>query len=126
MAAVQAVDVHALFKFMGDMNGHHQEWMCSTTTNRHFVAALYSETVSWCDQLLIGLNHSRRGTLNLLITDVPDLVQVTAVAPLGNSDHSSLSTAISIAQSLLNVCVRRMVPLKHQVNCSAICGAVRE
>ena len=29
------------------------------------------------------------------MTDVPDLVQVTVVAPLGNGDHLSLSSAIS-------------------------------
>ena len=35
MAAVQAQDVHASFLFVGDLNGHHQEWLSSTTTNRH-------------------------------------------------------------------------------------------
>ena len=40
MAAVQAADTRASFLFVGDLNGHHQEWLCSTTTNRHCVAAL--------------------------------------------------------------------------------------
>ena len=39
MAAVQAEDVRASFLFLGDFNGHHQEWLGSTTTNRHGVAA---------------------------------------------------------------------------------------
>ena len=41
MAAVQAEDLRASFLFMGDVNGHHQEWMGSTTSNRQGVAALY-------------------------------------------------------------------------------------
>ena len=39
MAAVQAEDVRASLLFVGDLNGHHQEWLGSTTTNRHGVAA---------------------------------------------------------------------------------------
>ena len=49
MAAVQAADVRASFLFVGDLNGHHQEWLGSTTTNRHGVAALDVATVSGCD-----------------------------------------------------------------------------
>ena len=32
---VQDEDVRASFLFVGDLNGHHQEWLGSTTTNRH-------------------------------------------------------------------------------------------
>ena len=39
MAAVQTEDVRASFLFVGDFNGHHQEWLGSTTMNRHGVAA---------------------------------------------------------------------------------------
>ena len=60
------------------------------------------------------------------MTDVPDVVQVTFVAPLGNSDHSSLLTAISIAQPLPYLCVSRKVLLKHRVNWTAVCYAIRE
>ena len=46
MAAEQAEDVHAYFLFVCDLNGHHQEWLGSTTTNRHGVAAFDFATVS--------------------------------------------------------------------------------
>ena len=49
MAAVQAEDVRASFLFLGDLNGHHQEWLGSTATNRHGVAAFHFSTVSGCD-----------------------------------------------------------------------------
>ena len=124
MAAVQAVDVRASFLFMGDLNGHHQEWLGSTRTNRHGVAALDFATASGCDQLVIGPTHARGGTLDLLMSDVPDLVQVTVVEPLGSSDHSSLSTAISMAQAVPGLCVSRKVFLKHRVNWTAVCDAI--
>ena len=68
MAAVQAADARASLLFMGDLNGHHQEWLGSTTTNRNGVAALDFATVSACDQLVIGPTHARVGTLDLLMT----------------------------------------------------------
>ena len=126
MAAVQAEDVRASFLFVGDLNGHHQEWLGSTTTNRHGVEAFDFATVSGCDQLVVGPTYARGGTLDLLMTDVPDLVRVAAVAPIGNSNHSSLSAVISMAQAVPNLCVTRKVFLKHQVNWNTVCGAIRE
>ena len=87
MAAVQAEDVRASFLFVGDLFGHHQEWLGSATTNRHGIAAFDYQTVSGWDQLLVGRIHARGGTLDLLMTDVHDLVCVAVVAPIGNSDH---------------------------------------
>ena len=124
MAAVQAEDVR--FLFVDDLNGHHQEWLGSTTTNRHGVAAFDFATVSGCNQFVVGPTHTGGGTLDLLMTDVPDLVRVAVVAPIGNSDHSSLSTVISMAQAVPNLFVSRKVFLKHQVNCNTVCGAIRE
>ena len=64
------------------------------------------------------------GTLGLLMIDVPDLIQVNVVAPLGNSDHSSLSIAICMAEVVPNLCVCRKVFLNHQVNWTPVCGAM--
>ena len=58
------------------------------------------------DQLVVGPTHARGGTTCLdLMTDVPDLVRVAVVAKIGNSDRSSLSAVISMAQAVSN-CVR--------------------
>ena len=94
MAAVQAQNVRASFLFVGDLNGRHQEWLGSTMTNSHGVAAFDFATVSGCDQLVVGPTHASGGILDLLMTDIPDLIQVAVVAPIGNSDHSSLSAVI--------------------------------
>ena len=48
MAALQAEDVRASFLFVGDLNGHNQEWLGSTMTNSHGVAAFDFATVSGC------------------------------------------------------------------------------
>ena len=65
---------------------------------------------------MIGPTHARGGTFDLLMTDVPDLVLVAVIAPLGSSHHSSLSIAISMAQAIPNLCVSWRVLLKHRVN----------
>ena len=53
---------------------HHQEWFGSTTTSFHGVAGFDFATVSGCDQLVVGPTHAHGGTLDLLMTDVNDLV----------------------------------------------------
>ena len=70
--------------------------------------------------MVVGLAHARGGTLDLLLTDVPDLVRVTVVAPLGSSDHSSLSAIISMAQDVPNLCACREVIMKQKNNCIAV------
>ena len=56
---MQAKDVRASFLFVDELNGHHQEWLGSTTTNRHGVAAFDIATVSGCDLLVVGPTHTR-------------------------------------------------------------------
>ena len=99
--------------------------MGSATTNRHGVAAFDFATVSGCDQLVVGPAHARGRTLDLLMTDVPYLVRVSVVAPIGNSDHSALPAVISVAHAVPNLCVSRKVFLKHQVNWNTVCGAMQ-
>ena len=82
-------------------------------TNSNGVAAFDFATVSGCDQLVVGQTHARGGILDLLMTDVPELTQVAVVAPIGNSDHSSLSAVIWMAQVAPNLCVSRKVFLKY-------------
>ena len=82
--------------------------------------------MSGCDQLVVSPTHACSGTLDLLMTDVPDLVWVSVVAPIGNSDHSSLSAAISMAQAVPNLCVSWEVFLKRQVNLNTACGAIQD
>ena len=83
--------------------------MGSTTTNRRGVAAFDLAIVSGCDPLVVGPTHARGGTLNPLMTHVPYLVRVAVVAPIGNSDHSSLSAVISMVEAVPTFSVSRKV-----------------
>ena len=76
-------------------------------------------------KFLCTCNTHKTSGLNIG-TDVPDLIRVAVVAPIGNSDHSSLSAVISTAQAVPNLCVNRNVFLKHQVNWNTVCGAMRD
>ena len=58
------------------------------------------------------------------MTDVPDLARVAVVALMGNSDHSSLSAVILMAQAIINLSLSRKVFLKHQVSWNTVCGAI--
>ena len=107
--------MNASFLFVGDLNGHHQGWLGSTTTKSQGIAAFDVATVSCCHQLVVGPTNTRGGTLDLLMTEVPALVRVAVVAPIGNSDHSSLSVVICMAQAVQNFCVSKKVFLKHLV-----------
>ena len=91
IATVHAEDVRSSFLCVSDLNGHHREWLGSTTTNRHEVAIFEFTTVSGCDQLVVGPTRCHGGPLDLLMTDLPYLVRVAVVAPIGNSDRSLLS-----------------------------------
>ena len=86
--------MRASFLFVGDLDENHQEWLGFTTTDHHGIAAFLFTTVSGFDQLVVGPSHARGEALDLLMTDVPDLVRVAVAAPIGNSDHSSLSAVI--------------------------------
>ena len=126
MAAVQAEYVGASLMCVGDLNGHHQEWLGSTSTNRRGVSDFDSAIVSGCDQLVVDPTYARGETLDLLMTDVHDLVRVAVVAPIGNLDHSSQSAVISMAQAVPNLYVSRKGFLMHQINWNTVCGAMRE
>ena len=102
ITAVQTDNVRASFPFVPDLNSHHREWLGSTTINRHRVAAVDFATVSDCGQLVVSPTHATCGPLDLLMTDVPDQVRIAVVASIGNSDHSSLSIVISMAQVVPN------------------------
>ena len=67
IATVQTADIRASFLFVDDLNGHHQEWLGSTTMNHHGVAAFDFAIVSSCNQLVVGQTHARGGTLDLLM-----------------------------------------------------------
>ena len=70
MAGFHAEDIRAAFMFADDLNGHHQEWLGFTTTNRYRFVAFDFTTISGCNQWVVGPTHARGGSLDLLMTDM--------------------------------------------------------
>ena len=55
--------------------------------------------------MVVGQTHVRGGTLDLLMTDIFDLVRAAVVAPKGNSYQASISAVIPISQAVPNLLV---------------------
>ena len=71
---VQFVDRKAFFLFVGDVNAHHEEWLGSSTTNLYNRAAGDFALCSGCKQMVTEPTHIEGGVLELVLTDVPDVI----------------------------------------------------
>ena len=93
MAAVQAADARASFLFVGDLNGHHQEWLGSSTTNRHGVATLEFATVSGCDR---GSDHSSLSVAISMAQAIPNLCVSRKVLLKHRVNYTAFCDAIGV------------------------------
>ena len=124
MAAIQLADPRSVFVFAGDFNVHHVEWLGSAYTSAYGRSAFDFSNQTGCEQLVSGPTHNHGGILDLLMTNVPDLVSVSVVAPVGGSDHSSLSISLNVRQRTPNFTIRKKVFLKSRVDWDAVSAAV--
>ena len=70
--------------------------------------------------------HIAGNRLDLVMTDVPDIVDVVIGIPLGTSDHSLLcQLLLRVEQSVPEYNVRSTVFLKNPTNCDSVQSAVR-
>ena len=117
MASIQSTDRKASFIFVGDFNAHHREWLKSVSvTDGHGHAARQFCEAAGCHQLVQEPTHILGNPLDLLLTDVPGLVSVEVLGPLGTSDHSVLSVKVRLSQSFPELTVNREVYLKNRVD----------
>ena len=65
-------------------------------------------------------NRQTESLASLLFTDVPELVNVSVVATIGSSDHSTLSISLDIRQSIPKFVIRREVFMKSRANWDTI------
>lgn len=123
MAIIQERDVKASFVFIGDFNAHHREWLgSSSVTDRHGLAAFQFSNVSGTSQLVDLPTHVAGNPLDLVFTDVPGVVSVSVGAPVGTSDHNSLSCNLTTSQHVPNVSASKKVYLKSRANWDAVCS----
>ena len=78
------------------------EWILENHAQSWCFSLRIYENVSECDQSIAGMTNALVEMLHLLITDVSDGVRVDDVAPISDSDHSSLMTVIFMAQAVPN------------------------
>ena len=62
--------------------------------------------------------------MDLLFTDVPELVDGSVVAPIGSSDHSTLSITLDICQRIPEFSICREVFIKSRANWDAISDSI--
>ena len=77
------------------------------------ICAICQVVSSWC-VVPLALLHGNR--LDLVMTDVPDIVDVVVGTPLGTSDHCIVSCVLLVEQYVPQYSVRSMVFLKHHSN----------
>ena len=98
---------------VGDLDGHHQEWLGFTFTTRVLQPltwdCVWLWSVSCWPDLCMWWNP------DLLMTDISHLVQLALVGLMGNLDYSSLLAVILMALAVPNVCVSKRF-LKCQIN----------
>ena len=86
MARVQSVDDQAVFVFVGDADAHQIEWLESESpTGGHGRYALDFCNLSGSEQLMSCATHNAGNRLDLVMTDVPDIVDVVVGTPLSIS-----------------------------------------
>ena len=115
MARVQSVDDKAVSVFVRDAIAHHSEWLeLVSPTDRHGRDALDFYNQTGCEQLVCCPTHIAGNILDLVMTDVPVIVDVVVRTPLGASDHCFLSCVLRVEQSVPEYNVRSTVSLKHR------------
>ena len=69
-------------------------------TDRRGRDALDFCNLSGCEQLVRGPTHIAGNRLDLVMTDVPDIVDVVVGTPLGTSEHCFCSCVLRVEQSV--------------------------
>ena len=117
MARVQEEDRKAAFVYVGDANAHHTDWLESISpTDRHGQNARDFCNLAGAEQLVEGPTHMAGNRLDLVMTNVPDVVKIWVGSPIGSSDHSYVACRLLVEQSVQEHCIRRRVRLKNRVN----------
>ena len=116
----------AVFVFVGDANAHHSEWLeLVSPTDRHGRDALDFRNLLGSEKLVRCPIQIAGNGLDLVMTDIPDIVDVLVGTPLGTSDHCFVSCVLRVGQSVPGYNVSSTVFLKHRTNRDSVRRAVR-
>ena len=123
---MQSIDSKAVFVFVGDANSHHLEWLESVSpTDGQGRDALDFCNLAGCEQMVRGATHIAGNRLDLVMTDSPDVVDVSLGAPLGTSDDCFVNCELLVEKVIPEHNIRCVVHLKHRINWDNVRNAVR-
>lgn len=74
--------------------------------------------------MIRGSTHLSGNCLDLVLTDVPGVVETTVLTPLGTSDHNAISCIINLDFAVPDITISYHVYLKSQVNWDNVCDEV--
>ena len=81
--------------------------------------------LSGCEQSFRCPTHIAGNRLDLVMTEVTDVVDVFVGAPLGTSDHSFVSCVFRVEKSVPENNIRSTVFLKHRTSWDNVRGEAR-
>ena len=81
--------------------------------------------MSFCEQLVRCHTHIAGKRLDLVMTVIPDIVDVVIGTPLGTSDHRFVSCVLHVEQYVPEYNVKSTIFLKHRTNLDSVLSAVR-
>ena len=81
--------------------------------------------LSSCEQLVRCPTHIAGNRVDIVMTDVPDIVDVFVDTPLGTSDHCFVSCVLLVEQYVPEYNIRCTIFLQHRTNCDNVRCAVR-
>ena len=94
--------------------------------NVHGRNALQFCTLSGSQQLTNGFpRHTPNNCLDLVITNVPNIVEVSIGTKIGNSDHCHLNVKIDVKQEIPQFTIQKKIYLKHRTNWDSVRAAIR-
>ena len=73
-----------------------------------------------------GSTHRTSGVLDLVLTNVQDLCNVSVLGNVGRSDHTLLGIALNLSTIIAGFDVAHRVPLKTRVNSNGVCETLSE
>ena len=112
MAKVQSVNRKAYFSLVGDEKAYLEEWLRSSTTTAQGRAVFDFESSLGCEQMVTEPTHIGGGVLDLVLTDVHDLLRFGLGRQLGPEVIVLFSCILGLSNLFLTWCVRARDLLK--------------
>ena len=117
---------NASFLFAGDVNAHHEEWHEPFMTILPGRAPRDFAPSSGCEQMVTEPAQKIDGrVLDLVLTDVLDLVGVQVGLPVGTSDHTTVSRDVVLEKTIPQLVCKQEVYLKNSVKWELARGDVK-